>query len=295
MKIRVCVVGYGNVGKEALKALEDADDMEIAGVVRRQAQGTALGVPVVSDVSDLGDVDVALLCVPSRKVPQLAPFYIKKGMNTVDCFDIHGQSFLELRSSLGLLARETGRVSVVGAGWDPGTDSLIRMIFASIAPFGVTYTDFGPGMSMGHTVAAKAVPGVKDALSMTLPAGFGKHSRDVYVELESGHSFEDVAERIKNDPYFAHDDTRVIPCRRIRDVMAKGHRVHIQRYGSSASAENQVLQMSMSLTNPSATAQIMVCAARASFRLAPGSYCLGEVPPVDLLPGSREHNIGLWV
>ena len=34
-KIRVAVVGYGNIGKCAIEALEAASDMEVVGVVRR--------------------------------------------------------------------------------------------------------------------------------------------------------------------------------------------------------------------------------------------------------------------
>ena len=35
-KIRAAVVGYGNIGKFSVEALEAAPDFEIAGVVRRQ-------------------------------------------------------------------------------------------------------------------------------------------------------------------------------------------------------------------------------------------------------------------
>ena len=34
-KIRAAVVGYGNIGKYSIQALEAAPDFEIAGVVRR--------------------------------------------------------------------------------------------------------------------------------------------------------------------------------------------------------------------------------------------------------------------
>ena len=34
-KIRAAVVGYGNIGKYALEALETAPDFEVAGIVRR--------------------------------------------------------------------------------------------------------------------------------------------------------------------------------------------------------------------------------------------------------------------
>lgn len=34
-KIRAAVVGYGNIGRYALEALEAANDFEVAGIVRR--------------------------------------------------------------------------------------------------------------------------------------------------------------------------------------------------------------------------------------------------------------------
>jgi len=287
-KIRVAVVGYGNVGKEAVECILQASDMELAGVVRRSPGSEKTSFPVVSDVDRLGEVDVAVLTIPSRQVPLMAPLYLKKGINTVDSFDIHGDAMMDLRRNLGEEARRSGSVAIIGAGWDPGTDSIVRMLFMAIAPRGITYTNFGPGMSMGHTVAVKAIAGVRNALSMTLPAGFGHHKRDVYVELEEGADFQEISEKIKKDPYFVHDDTRVTQVDRVIEVEAMGHGVRLERFGSSGTAQNQVLELSMRLTNPSATAQVMVSAARASTRLDPGAYALPEIPPIDLLPGDRE-------
>ena len=98
-------------------------------------------------------------------------------------------------------------VAIVSAGWGPGSDSVIRTLMQAMAPKGVTYTNFGPGMSMGHTVAAKTIEGVKDALSMTIPLGEGIH-REVYIELKDGYKFDEVATAIKNDNYFINDETR---------------------------------------------------------------------------------------
>ena len=39
-KIRAAVVGYGNIGKYALQALEAAPDFAVAGIVRRQVLKT---------------------------------------------------------------------------------------------------------------------------------------------------------------------------------------------------------------------------------------------------------------
>jgi diaminopimelate dehydrogenase len=286
-RIRVCVVGYGNVGKEAVECVKQAPDMELAGVVEVLDVPNP-GVPLVKRVEDLERVDVAVLTIPSRLVPKIAPSYLEKGINTVDGYDIHGDSMVALRKQLDKCAKENGRAAVIGSGWDPGTDSVVRMLFMAIAPHGITYTNFGPGMSMGHSVAAKSIPGVKDAISLTLPAGYGQHNRDVYVQLEEGANFQEIADKIKADPYFVNDVTRVTQVDDVAKVKVMGHGVKLERMGSSGSAHNQTLELKLRLTNPSATAQIMVSAARASMRLNPGCYVLGEIPPVDLLPGDRE-------
>ena len=289
--IRVCVVGYGNVGREAVASIRQAPDMELAGVVRRALDGEPVGFPAATRVEELGPVDVALLALPSRLVPEAAPFYLQKGINTVDGYDIHGESMLRLRKSLAVHAEEKGRVAIIGAGWDPGTDSIIRMLFTAIAPAGITYTDFGPGMSMGHSVAARSIRGVKEAVSVTLPLGYGRHRRDVYVELDEGADFAEVTEKIREDPYFSHDPTQVIRVDDAAPFKVAGHGVKITRLGSSGTAHNQLLELKMRLANPAATAQVMVAAARASMRLRPGCYVLGEIPPIDLLPLSREEII----
>ena len=187
-KIRAAVVGYGNIGKFTLEALEAAPDFEIAGVVRRDSsarEDISPEIPVVSDIDELKDVDVAILATPTRKVEDFAKKILAKGINTVDSFDIHGQ-ISTLRKNLGEVAREHGKVSVISAGWDPGSDSVGRALLEAVAPKGITYTNFGPGMSMGHTVAVKAVEGVKAALSMTIPVGTGIHRRMVSIELLPG-------------------------------------------------------------------------------------------------------------
>ena len=61
-KIRAAVVGYGNIGKYVVEALEAAADFEVAGIVRRAASVAAAGeskYPVVSSLTQLEGVDVA--------------------------------------------------------------------------------------------------------------------------------------------------------------------------------------------------------------------------------------------
>ncbi len=289
--IRVLVVGYGNVGREAAVCVRQAPDMEVAGIADIQKIDGDVGCPVVKEIQEieaLGQVDVAILAIPSRAVPCVAPSYLQKGINTVDCYDIHGDSVMGLRRDLHRYALESGRVAIVSSGWDPGTTSVARILFKAMAPRGLTYTNYGPGMSMGHTVAAKAVSGVKSALSMTIPKGSGQHRRDVYVELEDGVEFPEVAKAIMEDAYFAKDETHVTQVPSVMELETTRHGVLLQRYGGSGSAQNQELELRLGVTNPSLTAQIMVAAARASTRLGPGAYTLGEIPPILLLAGDRE-------
>lgn len=289
-KIRAAIVGYGNIGHFVFDAILEAPDMELAGVVRRSATDIPpelSGYKVVTDIARLGQVDVAILCTPTREVQKHATRYLAMGINTVDSFDIHSL-IPALRADLGKIAREHGSVAIISAGWDPGSDSIVRTLMEAAAPKGVTYTNFGPGMSMGHSVCVRSKAGVKDALSMTIPLGTGIHRRMVYVELEPGASLDRVTADIKADPYFASDETHVIEVQSVDAVKDMGHGVHMTRKGVSGRTHSQRFEFSMAINNPALTAQILVASARAAMRQQPGCYTVIEIPVIDLLPGDRD-------
>ena len=293
-KIRAAVVGYGNIGKSVVEALQAAPDFEIAGIVRRNGAenkpAELASYEVVKDITDLKDVDVAIVASPTRQVEEQAKKILALGINTVDSFDIHTQ-ITSLRRSLGETAKANNSVAIISAGWDPGSDSVVRTLLEAIAPKGITYTNFGPGRSMGHSVAVRAIEGVKDALSMTIPTGTGIHRRMVYVELEEGADFKKVEAAVKNDPYFVNDETHVkqVPC--VDDLNDVGHGVNLVRKGVSGTTHNQLFEFNMRINNPALTAQVMVCCARATMRQQPGCYTMIEVPVIDLLHGDREELI----
>ena len=293
-KIRAAVVGLGNIGKFTLEALQASDDFEIAGVVSRRAKiGDSIdNLPVVKSITELKDVDVAILCAGSREVEKFATEILPLGINTVDSFDIHSE-IPALRKRLDTLAKEAGKVSVISAGWDPGSDSIVRVLMQAMAPKGITETNFGPGMSMGHSVAVKSIEGVKDALSVTIPKGQSLHRRMVYVEVEPNYSFEEIEKKVKNDPYFIHDETYVYQVPSVDELKDMGHGVNMKRKGVSGKTQNQLLEFNMHINNPALTAQILVGAARATMRLTPGCYTMIEIPVIDLLPGDRDKWISL--
>ena len=298
-KLRVAVVGYGNIGRFSVEAVQAAPDMELAGVIELAEVIRKLsleGVPpveltnikFVSDIDELGKIDVAILCSPSRNIPEIAKAIVEKGICTVDGFDIHGDSLWELRQMLDEAGKKHNTVSIISAGWDPGSDSVIRTLFAAMAPKGITYTNFGPGMSMGHSVAARSKAGVKNALSMTIPTGTGVHRRMVYVELEKGATLEAVTADIKSDAYFSKDETHVIPVESVDALQDMGHGVFIERKGVSGKTQNQIFEYRMRINNPALTAQVLVSCARAAVKQRPGCYTMPEIPPIDYLMGERK-------
>lgn len=289
--IRVAIIGYGNIGKYSVAAVQAAPDMELAGIVRRSGSEPVHGIKTVSDIAELGKVDVAILCTPTRSVEETALPLLAKGIHTVDSFDIH-EGTVALRRSLGEQARQHNAVSIIAAGWDPGTDSVIRTLLLAMAPKGITYTNFGPGMSMGHSVVARSKEGVKDALSLTIPTGSGVHRRMVYVVPEEGASFSAIEQAIKADSYFSHDDTHVIKVDDIDSLRDMGHGVLMERKGVSGSTQNQLFKFEMRINNPALTAQVLISSARAATRINPGCYTLPEIAPIDFLPGDNREE---WV
>ncbi|MCC8133626.1 MAG: diaminopimelate dehydrogenase [Tannerellaceae bacterium] len=289
-KIRAAIVGYGNIGKYVLEAILAAPDFEVAGIVRRDPTHIPeelKSYPVTDSVAKLKNVDVAVLATPTRSVEKFAKEILAMGIHTVDSFDIHG-GIVELRRSLDEVAKANNSVAVISAGWDPGSDSIVRALLEAMVPKGITYTNFGPGMSMGHTVAVKAIEGVKAALSMTIPVGTGIHRRMVYIEVKDGYEFEKVAAAIKADDYFVHDDTHVIQVDCVDNLLDMGHGVNLVRKGVSGQTQNQLIEFDMKINNPALTAQILIAVARASFKQKPGAYTMIELPMIDMLYGDKE-------
>ncbi len=248
------------------------------------------GYTVTDCIKKLGHVDVAVLATPTRSVETYAKETLAMGINTVDSYDIHG-GIVALRKELDAVAKANQSVAVVSAGWDPGSDSVVRALMESMIPKGITYTNFGPGMSMGHTVAVKAIEGVKAALSMTIPLGTGVHRRMVYIEVEKGYDFMSVAENIKKDNYFVHDETHVTQVASVAGLLDMGHGVNLARKGVSGQTQNQLVDFNMRINNPALTAQILVAVARASMKQRPGAYTMIELPVIDLLYGDRDELI----
>ena len=294
-KLRVAIVGFGHVGRGVLDALIESPDMEVAGIIElpqivKTIKKEVGNISIITDdeIAKLGKLDVAILAINSRNVPEIAPFYLQKGINTIDAYDLHGKDLIKLREDFDNVSKKYNAVSIISAGWDPGSDSIVRAVLEINAPKGITYVNYGPGMSMGHSVAVKAIEGIDDAISLTIPKGVGMHRRLVYVKLKDGYNLENVSLRIKNDPYFINDEVHIFKVASTTDLLDMGHAVKIERKGVSGRTHNQRMEYSLSANNPALTGQVMVSAARASLKQKPGCYTMLEIPPIDFLYGEKQ-------
>ena len=304
--IKAAVHGLGNIGRHVIDCLTCAPDFECLGIIRRESSlGTQAlerrNIPDYASIDKLiaekGKPDVVILCGPSRSVPEDAKFYLSRGIRTVDSFDVHSD-IPELVNMLDGVAKQNNSACITAAGWDPGTDSVLRTLFEAMAPVGTTFTNFGRGRSMGHSVAARSIKGVADATSITIPIGGGRHSRLVYILAEKGASFEQIKKDLASDPYFSHDPLEIREVKTPEEMEAvadNSHGVLMERIGASGRTSNQNLAFTMKIDNPALTSQVLVSCARAVTRMGTGCHTLIDVPPVILLAGDRMHHIARLV
>ena len=280
----VAVMGAGNVGIYAAKAVLESEDMRLCGFIRQKEDAVEgfCNVPVASAAERLPvRPDGVIICVPSRRTEAAAKYLLSLGINTVDACDLH-EELPRIRRELHEAALRGGAAAVTGAGWDPGLDSSIRALLAFALPCGVTHTQFGPGISMGHSAAVKALEGVADAVSVTIPAGGNSHRRRVYAALMPKADPKVVEHAILHDGYFEHDSTEVIFTDDLSPYKSHAHGVKIVREGYALGEGGQRLAFEMSINNPAVTAQIMTAALRAGFARRPGCYLLPEFSPAEL-------------
>lgn len=279
---KIAIIGAGNVGKAAAKAVLSSPDMELCGFVRRKAEPVFgfENIPVKESVFALPEKpEGALICLPSRLAEPTEKALLEEGIYTVDCFDIHGE-LPNLRLRLSASAYKGKASAITGAGWDPGLDSVVRTLFLAAFPEGETFTNFGPGMSMGHSAAVRAIEDVEKAVSLTLPLGKGKHARKIYAVLKPGADKTAVEHAVLTDGYFEHDKCSVEFVDDLKPFMNTSHGVKIESF-----SENRKISFRMRIDNPTLTGQIMVSAMRAAFLQRPGAYFMPEIPPCDFCPG----------
>ncbi|RJX37162.1 diaminopimelate dehydrogenase [Paenibacillus pinisoli] len=316
-RIKIGIVGYGNLGKGVEKALAQNPDMELVAVfTRRQPEQLATGSVKFEHISAAeqykGKIDVMILCGGSATdLPEQTPFFASM-FNTVDSFDTHAK-IPEFFDAVNAAATTGGNLSVISTGWDPGLFSLNRLLGQSILPEGTDYTFWGKGVSQGHSDAIRRVPGVKAGVQYTVPVQSvidrirngetpelttrEKHLRECYVVAEEGADQELIRETIVSMPnYFSDYDTTVtfITEEQLKaEHQGMPHGGFVIRSGVTGEGTKQIIDFGLKLeSNPEFTASVLVAYARAANRLSNegqnGAKTVFDIPFAYLSPKSGE-------
>lgn len=315
-KIRVGIVGYGNLGRGVELAIRQNEDMELVAIfTRRPPEGLTASVPVIhlSEVERLtNDIDVMLLCGGSATdLPEQGP-QLSQLFHTVCSFDRHAK-IPEYFSAVDEAARKSGHASVISTGWDPGLFSLQRLLAETVLPQGQEYTFWGKGVSQGHSDAIRRIEGVSNAVQYTIPneeavrkvrtgenpqlSTRDKHLRECFVVAEAGADLARIESDIKTMPnYFADYDTVVhfISAEQLQaEHAAMPHGGYVLRSGITGNGTSQIIEFGLKLdSNPEFTGSVMVAYARAVFRYASegftGAKTVFDIPFAYLSPKSGE-------
>lgn len=320
MKIRVAIMGYGNLGKGIECAIRQNEDMELVAVFTRRAPETVktlTNVPVYAadKAPEMKDnIDVLMLCGGSATdLPKQTAEYAKY-FNVIDSFDTHAK-IPEHFEQVNAAAAESGKVAMISVGWDPGMFSLNRLYANAILRDGSDYTFWGKGVSQGHSDAIRRIAGVKNAKQYTIPVESAleavrncenpvlttrqKHTRECFVVAEEGADLARIEQEIKTMPnYFAEYDTTVhfISEEELqRDHAGIPHGGFVLRTGKTGlqGEHNHVIEYSLKLdSNPEFTACVLTAYARAAFRMnqegQKGCKTVFDVAPAYLSPMSPE-------
>lgn len=314
-QIRIGILGYGNLGKGAVKAISESNDMEVVAIFTRRDPATleledssipALSIDEVETYQN--KIDVMILCGGSATdLPEQGPKYAKL-FNTIDSFDTHAK-IPEYFKSVDEAANQGGKVSIISVGWDPGLFSINRMISEAIIPNGETYTFWGKGLSQGHSDAVRRVKGVKAGVQYTIPIEEAmervrsgknpkletaeKHRRVCYIVPEEGADKEKIEQTIKSMPnYFSDYDTEVhfITEEELKKDHSKApHGGFVIRSGKTGEENKQLIEFSLKLdSNPEFTSSVLVAYARAAYRLSQegvtGAKTVFDIAPAYLSP-----------
>lgn len=282
-KLRFAIIGLGNLGRKCAEAIVADPATMLVGFVRRSGGPVSWSkAPVVTHISELKEVDAALICVPPEVVTGVAKDLLQSRIPVVECARLHGDAFLRHKSEIHRAALHHKVPAIVGAGCDPGALSLFRSHFALLVPKGHTETNLHSGASLHHTLAAEGVKGVRKALAAELKSANGIVQRYVYVELEPSADASEVEHAIVHDPLFLDEQTLVFPVPSIAALEETNRGVSLERRAAPGEASHSSFLLEARFDEAEIAARMMLAVARSLPVLQAGAYSLLDLPPGEL-------------
>ncbi|MGZ5055366.1 MAG: Gfo/Idh/MocA family oxidoreductase [Methylobacter sp.] len=278
--MRIAVIGLGCLGHKCAEAIFADQVTELAGIVQRKVTSSKFGadLPVVTHISELKNVDAALICVPPDAALGVAKGLLQSRIPIVECARLHGEDFLRHKSEIHRVALLRKVQAIVGAGCDPGVLSLFRSYFALLAPHGHTETTLHAGSSLHHSLAAEGVKGVKKALTTELKSTEGTLQRYVYVELEPSADQDEVERLIVNDPLFLDEQTLVFPVPSIDTLEETNRGAVLERHGKPGDVSHTSFLLEARFDETGLAARMMVAAAKSLTTPRVGACSLLDLP-----------------
>ena len=317
-KMKIGILGYGNLGKGVEKAVAANPDQELVAVfTRRNPENVKIATESakVLHVDELekmqNDIDVLIICGGSATdLPKMTPKYAEM-YNVIDSFDTHANIPTHF-ANVDAAAKKGGKIGIISCGWDPGMFSINRLYSHCVLPGGKDYTFWGRGVSQGHSDAIRRIDGVLDARQYTVPVPEAvekvrsganperstreKHTREGFVVAAEGADLARIENEIKTMPnYFADYDTTVTFIS--QEELDKNHKGLPHGgsviYTGSTGENKHVIEYRLKLdSNPEFTGSVLAAFARAAFKLnkegVSGAKTSFDIAPAYLSPLSGD-------
>ena len=303
-KIRVGIVGYGNLGKCVEEKILSDDSFRLVAIFSRRNVSSFFGT-VCDKFENINNykrkIDIMFLCGGSKTDTETQAMIVAKNFDTIDSFDNHAH-ISKFRKELNDQNIKNKRCSIVCCGWDPGLFSLVRALFEKID--GSHETFWGKGVSQGHSQALRSLFDVEDAIQFTIPSKRAmklvekgesvdskeKHIRLCYVAAKKGANKKELRKAILAMPdYFEGYRVKIKFCKQQKINKLKQNMFHkgfVTTLGGSMRFELNLP------SNPQFTAGVLVCYSKALTQLkrtkSYGAKTIAEIPVSYLFQNTDE-------
>lgn len=306
-KIKVGIVGYGNLGKAIEEIVVSKNEFELVAIFSRRSGLNSKFNSRFEFTKNLENyvnkIDVLFLSVGSFSDIEGLSKEVVKNFNFVDSFDMH-KKLKNYVLSLDVLAKNNNKVVLSAFGWDPGLMSMLRTLFDGVSDKeGQSISFWGKGVSQGHSDAIRRISGVKNAIQYTVPkkeilakckklynynlTENEKHDRVCFVALKEDAKEKEVENSIRTMPnYFLGYNIKVnfvdeLEVRKMQKKMS--HKGYIISNYKILDKYKTRLEFKLELeSNPFFTASIMVVGAKIVDRLMRenkfGAYTILDIP-----------------
>ena len=288
MKIKVGIVGYGNLGKAIEKKVNQSENFELVAIFSKRKLSNTIDYRDIEEYKN--KIDILFLCGGSQNELEDQGKKLIENFNIVDSYDNHTR-LKRYIFDIDSLAKKNKKVALCSFGWDPGLFSMMRALFDSLgfAP----YTFWGKGLSQGHTQAIKNIEGVIDAVQFTLPnkqiekrikqgedvkRDKSFHKRLCYVVARNKEQERIKKQIITMPDYFDGYETLVhfVSQEKLDTIKSFAHKGEVI-------TQNNTMSFSLNLlSNPEFTATVATTFAGAIYRLSKekkyGAYTILDLP-----------------